>query len=136
MIKVTDKAVRRAIEWLDADDAEILNVAECLGMDDVESSDEDYRRAWVLLQMSSDKLRWRPGLEDLWWKLQGWVQDLAGDVEWRERWGAWPHCNGQDQCWMHYPEGDGRWCSCVCRWCGIARRVRRDGRRRRSLEEN
>lgn len=128
MIKVTDAAVRRAIEWLDADDAEILNVAECLDMPDVENSDEGHRRAWVLLQMSSDKLRWRPGPENPWWRLQVWIQDVAGGVEWSERWAAWPHCNGQNQCWMHLEKGPGRWCACVCGWCRIARRIRREVR--------
>jgi hypothetical protein len=44
--------------------------------------------------------------------------------EWGENWHAWPHCNGQASCWMHYSPPDA-WCRCVCRWCRIARRFRR-----------
>lgn len=48
------------------------------------------------------------------------------NTEWDERWGSWPHCNGQGGCWMHYSAAD-RWCRCRCVWCRIARAVRRDG---------
>lgn len=43
--------------------------------------------------------------------------------EWSERWAAWPHCNGQAGCWMHYGPST-RWCRCRCRWCDLARLIR------------
>lgn len=49
-------------------------------------------------------------------------------TEWDERWGSWPHCNGQAGCWMHV---SARWCGCRCRWCRVARAIRRDGQGRR-----
>lgn len=49
---------------------------------------------------------------------------LLARTEWDERWGSWPHCNGQRRCWMHVSS---RWCACTCRWCRVARVVRRDG---------
>ena len=48
---------------------------------------------------------------------------LGGHPEWGERWGAWPHCNGQARCWMHYSPAS-RWCQCVCLWCYFARGIR------------
>ncbi len=50
--------------------------------------------------------------------------------EWGENLWAWPHCNGQARCWMHYR--DEPWCLCHCRWCRIARLVRQDGGPRRA----
>lgn len=50
---------------------------------------------------------------------------LAG-TEWDECWSAWPHCNGQTGCWMHYSDPPTRWCGCSCAWCRIARLIRRD----------
>jgi hypothetical protein len=51
---------------------------------------------------------------------------LPGTPEWSERWGSWPHCNGQGQCWMHYSPAM-RWCRCRCGWCELARLVGRGG---------
>lgn len=48
---------------------------------------------------------------------------LSG-TEWSENWRAWPHCNGQDGCWMHITSAK-PWCRCRCGWCRIARRIRR-----------
>lgn len=50
---------------------------------------------------------------------------IAG-TEWDERWGSWPHCNGQASCWMHVGPSS-RWCQCSCLWCRTARLARRDG---------
>lgn len=41
------------------------------------------------------------------------------DVEWDERWGAWPHCCTQAGCWVHR---DSR----RCWWCALARLLRRE----------
>ena len=41
------------------------------------------------------------------------------NVEWGERWGGWPHCMNQGQCWMHISPAR-RWCRCKCRWCRLA----------------
>lgn len=43
--------------------------------------------------------------------------------EWSENWRAFPHCNGQGQCWMHITRS-APWCNCSCRWCRIARQWR------------
>lgn len=45
-------------------------------------------------------------------------------VEWTENPLSWPHCNGQAGCWMHVGEP---WCWCRCRWCRLARFLRRGG---------
>ena len=110
--------VRRVLEYLEMGDDEILNMAECLGMEGLESSDELYRRAWVLAEMT------RPvGVLE-------WTGFWLGQVtpEWSERRGAFPHCNGQAGCWMHLRRAI-RWCRCRCGWCRVARLVRRDGKR-------
>lgn len=49
--------------------------------------------------------------------------------EWHENWRAFPHCNGQARCWMHCTTPPAPWCRCSCRWCRIARLIRKDGRR-------
>lgn len=110
-----ERRIRETLEWLEASDQEILNVAECLGMEGVESSDEGYRRAWVICEMTR---AWERVSFQVWQALP----------EWSERWGAWPHCNGQAGCWMHLGRAR-RWCGCRCGWCRVARAVRRDGRR-------
>lgn len=51
---------------------------------------------------------------------------LEKSTEWSERWGSWPHCNGQAGCWMHVDE-EKRHCACSCVWCRVARKIRRDG---------
>ena len=51
---------------------------------------------------------------------------LSG-TKWDENWRSWPHCNGQAGCWMHCTTPPAPWCRCRCRWCRIARMVRRDG---------
>ncbi len=45
------------------------------------------------------------------------------DVEWTENPLSWPHCNAQGGCWMHMTIDP--WCGCTCRWCRVARTVRR-----------
>jgi hypothetical protein len=48
---------------------------------------------------------------------------LVGNPEWSENWAAFPHCNGQNRCWMH--SSINAWCECRCGWCRVARVVRR-----------
>lgn len=56
------------------------------------------------------------------------------DVEWDERWGAWPHCCTQGGCWMHC---DSRRCSCRCRWCALALLLRgREQERRKKGKDD
>jgi hypothetical protein len=63
-----------------------------------------------------------PQVGDFDWKLFFHPWMLIPSVEWGERWGGWPHCMDQGQCWMHLSE-ERRWCECKCRWCRLAHRL-------------
>lgn len=122
MIKVTDEAVKVAVEYLGDPD-----VVQALGDELAKPGDNPVEaQVRIALEMAVLDMRWRPWPDDPWWRLQVRVQRMAGGVEWSERWGAWPHCNGQARCWMHLDK-ERRWCECRCRWCRVARKVRRDG---------